>query len=190
MPIILKNPLFLGLLIAGVVLVIAVIIYNILQERRLRRRKDAALRKSGDDAPLRPGQERVEPKLGGEKEAVVSKTLGQSVAIETAAAIPRDLNERVGFFDSSLSQTFGDSVDRSNGVMPSPSVLPLLKAFNSSMTCRTSGLGGVVTAGTSRATGLPCLVMVNSSPWATRSRSWGRWVFASNEPTDSMNILL
>ena len=27
-------------------------------------------------------------------------------------------------------------------VMPSPSVLPLLKAFNSSMTCRTSGLGG------------------------------------------------
>src|SRR6266480_3472178 len=28
------------------------------------------------------------------------------LAIETAAAIPRDLNERVGFFDSSLIQTF------------------------------------------------------------------------------------
>src|SRR5712691_6781828 len=45
-----------------------------------------------------------------------------ALAIETAAAIPRDLNERVGFFDSSLIQTFGDCVDRSSGVTPSPSV--------------------------------------------------------------------
>src|SRR5437764_2965732 len=43
-------------------------------------------------------------------------------AIVTAAAMPRDLNERVGFFDSSLIQTFGIVRDGSSGVMPSPSV--------------------------------------------------------------------
>src|SRR5438552_4193775 len=51
-----------------------------------------------------------------------SERAPSALAIETAAAIPRDLNERVGFFDSSLIQTFGDSVDCSNGVAPSPSV--------------------------------------------------------------------
>ena len=41
------NPLFLGLLIAGVVLVIGVVVINWLQERRVRRRIDAAFRKAG-----------------------------------------------------------------------------------------------------------------------------------------------
>src|SRR5437763_15535544 len=43
-------------------------------------------------------------------------------AIVTAAAMPRDLNERVGFFDSSLIQTFGIVRDGRRGVTPSPSV--------------------------------------------------------------------
>src|SRR5687768_3848568 len=43
-------------------------------------------------------------------------------AIVTAAAIPRDLNERVGFFDSSLINTLRRDRDGSRGVMPSPSV--------------------------------------------------------------------
>src|SRR5438067_5661116 len=33
------------------------------------------------------------------------------LAIVTAAAIPRDLNERVGFFDSSLIQTLSENLD-------------------------------------------------------------------------------
>src|SRR5215213_7255035 len=43
-------------------------------------------------------------------------------AIVTAAAIPRDLNDRVGFFDSSLMKTFARARDGSSGVIPSPSV--------------------------------------------------------------------
>src|SRR5712692_560596 len=38
------------------------------------------------------------------------------VAIVTAAAIPRDLNDRVGFFDSSLMKRFGAERDGSIGV--------------------------------------------------------------------------
>jgi hypothetical protein len=45
--------------------------------------------------------------------------------------------------------------------------LPLPNAFNSSMACRTSGLGVVAIASTIRAIGLPRLVMVISSPCAT-----------------------
>src|SRR6185369_5241025 len=44
-------------------------------------------------------------------------------AIVTAAAMPRDLNDRVGFFDSSLIQTFGIVRDGRSGVTPSPSVM-------------------------------------------------------------------
>src|SRR3954453_7719867 len=44
------------------------------------------------------------------------------LAIVTAGAIPRDLKERVGFFDPSLIQTLSKFLDCSNGVMPSPSV--------------------------------------------------------------------
>src|SRR3954463_8126943 len=44
------------------------------------------------------------------------------LAIDTAAAMPRDLNERVGFFDSSLIQTLSNFVDGNSGVMPSPRV--------------------------------------------------------------------
>src|SRR5437660_11755019 len=46
----------------------------------------------------------------------------RAFAMVTAAAIPRDLNERVGFFDSSLYQTFARSRDGRRGVTPSPSV--------------------------------------------------------------------
>src|SRR4051812_8480863 len=57
------------------------------------------------------------PAVGAARERAPS-----ALAMLTAAAIPRDLNERVGFFDSSLIQTFGDCVDRNSGVMPSPRV--------------------------------------------------------------------
>ncbi|HEX8010005.1 MAG TPA: cell division protein ZipA C-terminal FtsZ-binding domain-containing protein [Casimicrobiaceae bacterium] len=68
------NPLFLGLLAAGIALVIGVLVYNLLQERRARRRVEGAL-------AARPGAavERAEPTLrGGNAEPDV----GQSVAID------------------------------------------------------------------------------------------------------------
>jgi ZipA-like protein with FtsZ-binding domain len=65
------NSLFLGLVAAGIALVIGVIVYNWLQERRARRRVDAAFET--------PGRERAEPGLrGGDDPDVVP----QSVAIE------------------------------------------------------------------------------------------------------------
>ena len=70
------NPLFLGLLAAGVVLVIVVIFYNWLQERRAHRRVEAAFRPPADTLPAR---ERVEPQLKAQATAPLS------AAVETAA---------------------------------------------------------------------------------------------------------
>jgi len=75
------NPLFLGLVAAGVALVAGVLIYNWLQERRVRRRIDAAFRKPGDTAQAGardPG--RVEPVLDPSDQ---DPTFSQSVAVET-----------------------------------------------------------------------------------------------------------
>ena len=58
------SPLQIGLIIAGIVLVVGVLIYNAWQERRIRRRIDAAFQKN-DDVPLQPATSaRVEPTLG------------------------------------------------------------------------------------------------------------------------------
>jgi hypothetical protein len=66
------NSLFLGLLAAGVALVIGVIIYNWLQVRRARRRSEPAL------VTPSSGRERAEPGLRGDQPAAVP----QSVAID------------------------------------------------------------------------------------------------------------
>src|SRR5450432_610780 len=68
------NPLFLGLVAAGIALVAGVLIYNWLQERRVRRRIDAAFRKPDGGAR---GSERIEPMLDADD------PVSQSVAIET-----------------------------------------------------------------------------------------------------------
>jgi ZipA, C-terminal FtsZ-binding domain len=60
------SPLFLGLLIAGAVLVLGVVFINWMQERRVRRRIDAAFRKPADTGP---GADRVEPMLAGAQAA-------------------------------------------------------------------------------------------------------------------------
>jgi hypothetical protein len=73
------NPLFLGLIAAGVVLVAGVLIYNWMQERRVRRRIDAAFRKPDGAARGAPGDSgRIEPMLDSGDPAS-----SQSVAIET-----------------------------------------------------------------------------------------------------------
>jgi hypothetical protein len=76
------NSLFLGLIAAGVVLVACVLIYNWLQERRVRRRIDATFRKSdGSTQGAAPGVDRIEPMFTADE-----SESSQSVAIETAPA--------------------------------------------------------------------------------------------------------
>ena len=70
------NPLFLGLVAAGILLVAGVLIYNWLQERRVRRRIDAAFRKPEDGARA---SSRMEPMLDAD-----DPMSSQSVAVETA----------------------------------------------------------------------------------------------------------
>ncbi len=77
------NPLFLGLLIAGVVLVIGVVLINWLQERRVRRRIDAAFGKPGNTAPAAG---RVEPMLHGEQDSPES-----TATIDTTDMAPGDI---------------------------------------------------------------------------------------------------
>ncbi len=60
------SPLQIGLVIAGVVLVAGVLVYNWWQERRVRRRIDAAFRRPADGTPTgrtEPGMPRIEPSL-------------------------------------------------------------------------------------------------------------------------------
>lgn len=71
------NSLFLGLLAAGVALVLAVIGYNWLQERRAKRRLEAAF---GQRADAVPDRERVEPQL-----RTGATTASASAAVETSA---------------------------------------------------------------------------------------------------------
>ncbi len=74
------NPLFLGLVAAGVVLVAGVLIYNWLQERRVRRRIDAAFRKQPEGAAhgMHGESSRIEPMLPAD-----DAEAAQSVAIQT-----------------------------------------------------------------------------------------------------------
>lgn len=74
------NPLFLGLIAAGVVLVIGVLLYNWIQERRVRRRIEAAFSRPDESAQgSARGEDRIEPILDPYDETP------QSAAIETAA---------------------------------------------------------------------------------------------------------
>ena len=52
------NPLFLALIAGGVILVVGVLLYNWMQERRVRRRIEAAFRKPAD---VGLDEQRVEP---------------------------------------------------------------------------------------------------------------------------------
>jgi len=57
------SSLQLGLIVAGVLLVVGVVIYNALQERRIKRQIAAAFRDSGDSSPPPTPISRVEPTL-------------------------------------------------------------------------------------------------------------------------------
>src|SRR2546422_9810961 len=78
------NSLFIGLLVAGVVLVIGVIAYNWLQERRARRRLGAAC-----GVPGGRGGERAEPGLrGGDSDSVPPSSVAIESAAEELSAMP------------------------------------------------------------------------------------------------------
>ncbi len=70
------SSLQLGLIVAGIALVVGVLIYNWLQERRVRRRIREAFGEAGASAPAQPrvaagrGAERIEPTLGQRDAAV------------------------------------------------------------------------------------------------------------------------
>ena len=91
------NPLFLGLLIAGIVLIIGVVFINWLQERRVRRRIDAAFRKPADAGT---GEQRTEPMFRGGEDASgvgaiidTSEPEGEEVVEESLQLDPQSVDE-------------------------------------------------------------------------------------------------
>lgn len=81
------NPLFLGLLAAGVALVVAVILYNWMQERRARRRVESAFRQPADGLRDR---ERVEPQLRTTAPAASSAAVDDSEEVEDEPPMPSE----------------------------------------------------------------------------------------------------
>jgi hypothetical protein len=113
------NPLFLGLVAAGVVLVIGVLLYNWMQERRVRRRIEAAFSRP-DEGPRGGvhGADRVEPMLDPYDEAP------QSVAVETAAEdedmpLP-DMSEEPS--DEQLAHVVPGTRAERSGLAPDPDI--------------------------------------------------------------------
>ena len=103
------NPLFLGLVAAGILLVAGVLIYNWLQERRVRRRIDAAFRKPQGAAQGAGGaSRRVEPMFTPD-----DSEPPRSVAVETSP--PAD--------DAALEQAAEEFQDE-----PLPQVVPSTRA--------------------------------------------------------------
>jgi hypothetical protein len=106
------NPLFLGLVIAGVMLVVGVLAYNWLQERRVRRRVAAAFTRPGG------GREHSEPSLRGD--AVGGP---QSVSIDAAVAdAEEDPQDEEPFADKTLSRPLGVAHGARDALAPDPDI--------------------------------------------------------------------
>ncbi|MBP8139458.1 MAG: hypothetical protein KAX82_01700 [Burkholderiales bacterium] len=97
-----------GLIIAGVLLVAGVLVYNWWQERRVRRRIEGAFRPQADSAAVRPAtgiDARVEPTLGAGPAAGRAAHGGESVPDEAPFGVPMDEVE-------TLSRGDGDFADQ------------------------------------------------------------------------------
>jgi hypothetical protein len=105
------NSLFLGLLVAGVVLVIGVLIYNLRQEHRARRRVEAAF-----TAPASAAGDRAEPTLRGDDSHA---SVGQSVAIEQA---PEELVEPLDSEAPDLPQPLAAPRGARDALSPDPDI--------------------------------------------------------------------
>ncbi len=113
------NPLFLGLVAVGIALVVGVLIYNWLQERRVRRRIDAAFRRPDGAAQGEPrGSGRIEPMLQTDE-----RSTAQSVAIETAAeeddVLPAEFAEKIS---DKLPQVAPATRAERHGLAPDPDI--------------------------------------------------------------------
>jgi len=107
------NPLFLGLVIAGVALVAAVLVYNWMQERRARRRVAAAF------THPRGGRPGAEPSLRGD--AALEAT--QSVAVEEAPAVEdEELAGELPTADEALPRPLAAAHGGRDGTMPDPDI--------------------------------------------------------------------
>jgi len=107
------NPLFLGLVIAGVALVVAVLVYNWMQERRVQRRTTAAFTRPGG------GREGSEPSLRGDA------ALGtpQSVPIEHAPGVEdEDLAAEVEAQGEALPRPLAAAHGARDGAAPDPDI--------------------------------------------------------------------
>ena len=137
------NPLFLGLIVAGVVLVACVLLYNWLQERRVRRRIDAAFRKSGGTAQgVTRGPGRIEPMLNAD-----DSESSQSVAIETAPADDESLLPDVAdeIPDESFSQVAPATRAERLGLAPDPDI-ECVALLQPAQAASTAALGSALTA--------------------------------------------
>ena len=108
------NPLFLGLLVAGFALVLGVLVYNWLQERRARRRIGAASSHGG------AGRERAEPAW---RTGADSGAAPQSVAIEHAPADEQDedpVDDEMS--DETLPQPLSVAPRARDGIAPDPDI--------------------------------------------------------------------
>ena len=114
------NSLFLGLIAAGVVLVVGVLIYNWLQERRVRRGIEAAFGKPGE-VPQRTEDalDRVEPML--DRDVAASS---QSVAVETAPEVDEaalaDVDDEA--LDEPLPHVLPETHAARPGIAPDPDI--------------------------------------------------------------------
>jgi len=136
------NSLFVGLIAAGVVLVAGVLIYNWLQERRVRRRIDAAFRKSDGTAQgVTRGPGRIEPKLNADDSAS-----SQSVAIETAPeddeSLPDVPDEIPG---ESLPQVVPATKAERLGLAPDPDI-ECVASLQPTRAASTAALGSALSA--------------------------------------------
>jgi hypothetical protein len=86
------NPLFLGLLAAGIALVIGVLVYNWLQERRVRRRLEAAFTQPGTAAG---SGARVEPELREDGTAAAQSASIDEVPEDQEEELPPVASERL-----------------------------------------------------------------------------------------------
>src|SRR5207253_6911805 len=114
------NPLFLGLIAAGILLVAGVLIYNWLQERRVRGRSDAVFRKSHGTPPgVTRGRGRIEPMWNAD-----DAESSQSVAIEMAPEDDESLLPQVAdeVPDESLSQVVPATKAERLGLAPDPDI--------------------------------------------------------------------
>jgi hypothetical protein len=112
--------LFVGLIAAGVLLVAGVLIYNWLQERRVRRRMDTALRKSDGTPPgVTRGRGRIEPMLNAD-DSESSQSVAMEVAPEDDESLLRHASDEIA--DESLSQVVPATKAERLGLAPDPDI--------------------------------------------------------------------